>query len=405
MGLHSRVSIVRELFQLFDAKGIHNYSELSRLTGINHATIRVILKNPIYTGWRVTHQKRGDKRISKSGKTYRVKIARAEEDVIRVKVFEEPAIPQEVFDRVQAQIAQTTFNHNDRFRKNDQVNLGAGLAICGLCGEPIFCASKKKSRNKGYYQCKANYYLYRNTLGGCKQPNLRKTDLDDALLKLGRKVLGDTANLAEMIVASISRQRSVIKPLVGVGSQSSLTADLKRRDARLLAAFEAGAMTADELRARRADIRRQLDELRDAGSKAQERPDNGILEAARLIVKCGLRFNKIKDPAEQKRVLAQTFSKIIVREALVTSFEFNEGILPPGSPLIRQQILLDRPIVIVEPPEQLPDGCRRCIKCSQVKQAEADFYAKLNTCKTCLSAMSRHRYLTVRKLKAIREPE
>jgi hypothetical protein len=142
-----------------------------------------------------------------------------------------------------------------------------------------------------------------------------------------------------MIVASISRQRSVIKPFVGVGSQSSLTADLKRKDARLLSAFEGGALTVDELRARRAEIRRQLEQLRDAGSKSGERPNNGILDAARLIVKSGLRFGQIKDAGEQKRVLTQTFSKVIVRDAGLISFEFRDGILPPGSPLIRQPIL------------------------------------------------------------------
>ena len=70
-------------------------------------------------------------------------------------------------------------------------------------GEPIFYTSKKKNGVGGYAVCKANHYQWKEALGGCKQQNLRKTDLDTALLKLAGKVLGDTAHLAEMMVASI----------------------------------------------------------------------------------------------------------------------------------------------------------------------------------------------------------
>lgn len=396
------IGMVRELFRLFDEESLHNYSELSRRTGLNHATIRVILKNPIYTGWRVTHQKRGEKRISKTGKTYRVKVPRPEEDVIRVRVFEDPAVSQETFDRVQAQIAKTTFNHNDRFRSHDQINLGAGLTFCGHCGEPIFYTSKKRDGVGGYAMCKANHYQYRKILGGCKQRNLRKADLDNALIQLAGKVFGDAAHLAGMIMASISRQRSVIKPLVGVGSQSALAAELNRRDARLLQAFEGGALTVEELRSRRADIRKQLDQLRGAAARQEGNPDNGVLESARLIVKSGLRFRAIKDPGEQKHAITQTFAKFILRDTHLIAFEFNDRVLPPGSPLMRQQILLEELVAITRPPEALPDGCRRCIKCNQVKPEEG-FYPRRNSCRGCLREMARHRYLTVRKVKAVPE--
>lgn len=249
--------------------------------------------------------------------------------------------------------------------------------------------------------CKANHYQYKQRLGGCRQKSLRKDELDASLLKLAGTVLSDPSHLAEMITASVARQRSVIKPLTGIGSQPSLIADLNRRDARILQAFEAGAITVEELRTRRADIRRQLECLQGEGSKQETAHEQGILHAARLIVKSGLRFQSIKGAREQKLVLAQTFRRIFVRDACVISFDFNIGVLPAGSPLIGHQIQLNQPIRISDPPEQLADGFHRCIKCRQIKQIKQEFYPRRNSCKSCLSEIARHRYAARCEVKSV----
>ena len=391
------IARVQHLFTLFDERGIHNYCELSRLTGIHQATIRVILKNPIYTGWRIINQRRGDKRVSRSGKTYRVKVPRAEDEVIRVQVFSDPAISQEVFDRVQLEMATTKFNHIQRFRLNMAINLGTGLLVCGHCGESLIATSGKKSQgHRGYYQCKANHSNYKSRLGGCKQAHLKLAEVEKGLLLLATQTLKNPAHLAELMLASLARQRSIIRPLPAPGGGQSLANDLQKRDRRLVEAYEAGAITVEELKVRRADIRAQIERLQTMEAGKAQGHHSSILQTARIIVKSALRFPQIVDPADQKVVLRKVFSQVLARDNQIISFRFNDTLLPDSSPLRGQSILLEPPITLFERPEQLPEGHRRCLKCALV-QTTKHFHKRLNVCNTCRSKDARMAYLRRRE--------
>jgi DNA invertase Pin-like site-specific DNA recombinase len=371
------IARVKLLFEMFEA-GNRNYSELGRRVNLGSASVKVILKNPVYTGWRVIDKKRGPKRTSASGKLYRLKVPRAANEVIRIKILD-GIISEECFARVQEEMALTKFNHIERYRSNDRVNIGAGIAFCGCCGHPFFYVSGRKGQRNGFAVCKANYYLYKKTLGGCRQNHLPSGHLDDALVALTAKLLKDEGPLAAILEASAKRSKEVITPFTKAAAPSALFEDLAKRDARILDAYEDGVISLDELRAKREGIRRERSALEAA---SQERPKAGPSEFARMaraVIKAGHRFAELRDLREKKQVVNELFREIHVRQNQIISFRFRTmcGDDSPGS-----AIILPDPIHVGPVPEVLPEGQRRCIDCGEVKHV-TEFYRTLNGCKPC----------------------
>ena len=90
--------------------GKTSYSMLAKDLGIARSGVRRLLQNPIYTGWLVIDKCRdassdGYVPGSNGRRGYRKKVARAPEDVIRVKVIEPGLITTEKFDQIQKLIA------------------------------------------------------------------------------------------------------------------------------------------------------------------------------------------------------------------------------------------------------------------------------------------------------------
>jgi DNA invertase Pin-like site-specific DNA recombinase len=96
---------VREAYVRF-MSGETSYHQLAQIGGWSLPGIRNILRNPIYTGWRVYDKKRD---MSAAGRytdplgrqTDRKKVKRATEEVIRVKVIDEPLISEADWQQVQ----------------------------------------------------------------------------------------------------------------------------------------------------------------------------------------------------------------------------------------------------------------------------------------------------------------
>lgn len=400
-GYTSEVGIVKMLFDKF-LSGTRNFTELGRLAGITGAGVKAVLRNRIYTGWRIIDKKRGGpKRFSKSGKMYRAKIARADEDVIRVKVLE-PLITEEQYELIQREMAQAKFNHIQRFRSNDAVNIGTGLAVCGCCGQSLFCVSgrgpKRAGEKIGYYQCKANHYAYKNRLGGCKQRHLRSADLDAAIILLVTMYLCKPETLAAILEASEKKSRAVITPFAKAVTPSAQIEELARRDKRLLDAFEAGAISVDELKDKRAAIRREKATLEMAFAPKASVTKDGFMQLARQIVKAVHRFPSLTDKRQQKAIAHELLSEIHFRQAAIVAFRFRPsafaGTSVPGA--TGELVLLPDPIVVGPAPDVLPDGHRRCTKCRTVKPTEVFFEGTnrcVRRCDTCRSAEARARYL------------
>lgn len=379
-----RIATVVDLFKLYDS-GVRNFMELERRTGVHHATIRNLLRNSIYTGVRCYKQKRGDKRRSKTGKVYRVKTERPPEQRIKVKVLD-AVVSQEQFDRVQELMAQTTFNHHERRSVNETINYAAGLVTCGHCGEPFYVSSGKRTKgNKrfGYAHCRANNYLFRAKLGGCKQPNIRAEIVDKGIEDFTCKILTDPATLAALIADSVQRTSEVVTPFPAPNRDAELSA-LKKRERRLLDAYESGDMTLDELRPRREEIRNAIAavERRDADGTKKQKFD--LDSFARLVVKGALRLRGLRNRKEKKILIHDLFSEIVLRDHAIVGFKFREDLrraLPLNAATANAMIVVDPPFRLAVQ-EVLLEGQRRCLHCEQALPV-AQFRGRSNVCRTC----------------------
>lgn len=101
-----RVAAVQEAFRQIDEDGHTNISAIARTVGISRSTLNSLLRNPIYSGWRVY----GKLSPTSDKEPQRAKIIRNE--AVRVKVFDEPAVSQERFDRVQTILKNKSASQN-----------------------------------------------------------------------------------------------------------------------------------------------------------------------------------------------------------------------------------------------------------------------------------------------------
>lgn len=386
------IGVVTELFTLFDG-GLRNYTELGRRFGLGNASVKVLLRNPIYTGWRVIDKRRGPKKVSKSGKIYREKVARPVSEQIRIKILD-GVVSQELFDRVQATMKRMAFNHMERRKQDEAINVGTGITYCGHCGLPLFCSSGKRTdgrKRQGYYTCKANHYLYRKRLGGCKQPTVRQSALDDAIIALVAEIIRSPQHLAKLIQSSVERMRAVVSPISVQVKPTARIEELKRRDKRIMTAYEENIISIDELRTKREEIRRCIAALAKLETPAEPAHSVDTLATARLIVKGAMRFTRLTDALARKKIIAELLSEIHVRDQSIVSFRFRDGVFSSSTPGdANPVILLPSPRFVVLPAPTLPKGHKRCIKCGEVKVAE-EFYGRLNRCNSCRNEADRER--------------
>ncbi|MBA2526961.1 MAG: recombinase family protein [Pyrinomonadaceae bacterium] len=237
---------VREAFRLFLA-GELSYAIIGRKLSIEPTNLRVILKNPIYTGWRVIDKRRdpsaGAKLFKANGRQGgRRKIQRAEADVIRVKVLE-PLISESDFARVQQIIKAKKIGHwrlkesyEHRFTYN-------GFLTC-TCQERIYT----KYRRDDYYLCKAR----------CGTHYMRRDVLEPRLDRLFCQQLTDTTFL-EGILAS-ARQSA---PRVDSEALARQLSRITQKRQRILDTYFEGIINPTERDLRLATIERERQTIAD----------------------------------------------------------------------------------------------------------------------------------------------
>lgn len=141
---------MREAFRLF-LSGNETYASIGEAVGIRPLTLRVMLRNPIWKGWRVIDQKRDMSSAGLNNKRQgdRKKIRRTEDEVIRVQVIKEPLISEADFSRVQQMMDLKRLKHSrinskasHRFTYNSFLNC--------FCGATLYA----KAFGVDYYACK-----------------------------------------------------------------------------------------------------------------------------------------------------------------------------------------------------------------------------------------------------------
>jgi DNA invertase Pin-like site-specific DNA recombinase len=174
---------VREVFDLFHAQGVHNLYELGRRTEFSPQTLKNLLSNELYIGWRhYKHKRAPERRLTDTGRRAdRRKVARAPHEAIRVKVIQEPLIQEEVFWEVQEILAEKKQHFTARRDASRDLFLFKGVLRCGHCGSPLYTVpGGKGGPNKDYYYCRTLHdAMYRKNGERCQSGYQRRARVED----------------------------------------------------------------------------------------------------------------------------------------------------------------------------------------------------------------------------------
>jgi hypothetical protein len=396
---NEQIHRVIDAFRLMD-EGRLSLSEIGRRTGIDASNVRGILENEIYTGWRVYRDKRDPsiKRVGPNGRQgWRPKVARPAEEIIRVLVIEQPAVPPELFTRVQAALGEVRLNHAVKNTARHP-NLCTVIGRCGFCCEPLYATANGKRRKDGgkpygYYCCKSHYPSYAGKLPKCGNGWVRRQNLDELLVAFCQRKLTAPMLLTAIIAASARRSAEVVRAFPAPSKDEALI-KLRKRDQRLVEMCETGTITIDEFRNRRAGLRDEIAYLESLGEQTAPTKSNTSLEQfARQITRAAIRFAHIQDKAEQKELLSELFAEVFFRAESITAFRFSKKLLADlgECALIGIEVVqLETPFRIREPLPKLPDGHKRCSCCGHPRPS-SDFYPGRAQCRKCFNEKRQQR--------------
>ena len=234
--------------------GNHNYRQLAKDLAVTPRGMHLILRNPIYTGWRVIDKRRdpssSGRYPSRNGRqSDRRKIARRPEDVIRRKVIREPLVSEAEFQAVQRLMDQKQArhwrcqpDHQRRFTYN-------GFLTCAACGSVIHTALARAD----YYACSG-----RRVKHTCETTYMGRQRLESVLDQLFARKLSDPQFLARCI----ENWRLMTSEEDAKGHAKRLKQDtkaLQQKRQRVIELFIDGVITAEDRNRRLAMIDQDLE--------------------------------------------------------------------------------------------------------------------------------------------------
>lgn len=266
---------VREAFRQFLA-GNQNYSQLAKLISVTQRGMHLILRNPIWIGFRVIDKKRDTSAAgrypSKNGRQAdRRKIARSPDEIIRVRVIDEPLVSdsdfqavQRIMDIKQKKHWRSRPDYNHRFTYN-------GCLTCSRCGEPVQTALARHD----YYACKG-----RRVAHTCTTKYMARERLEAMLDEVFSERL-TAPSFLELCIAELRHRRESNESVVRV---QRLTRELERsrgkRD-RVIEAFIEGILSREERDNRLATVDTEIRIVED--TLAKEKPSLSLDDLSVLI--------------------------------------------------------------------------------------------------------------------------
>lgn len=302
---------VREAFRLF-LSGETSYTEVGKKVGISMTGLRVILRNPIYTGWRVIDQKRdmspAGKYITKDGRQGgRRKIARAPEEIIRVKVLE-PLITEKEFNQVQQILEHKSVRRND----HSDTYVYKSFLSCALCGSPVYVKFKKNH----YYICKSRLHQE-----GCKAPYMNRDIAEEELNDLFTNRLTKRSVL-NRILKSMKSQR----PTTDVDRLIERLAALGQKRQRLIDYYVDGGINKGECDTRLAQIEKEERVLSDLLVKHNPNPAVDVDQLEEVFSM----FNEFDmlERIDKRGLLGSINPEILISNYVVKGLSFSLGVSP-----------------------------------------------------------------------------
>lgn len=427
------IQTVRRAFRLFDIDKVTNLTQLAKQVGLQRNTLAKILRNPIYKGWRVYDQKRGEeKHVVKNPRTplkpnetvrfCRKKVQRDEKDIIRVQVIKEPAVDPETFDRVQTTLSDNRCTFQREYIPTE-INLAVGIGHCAHCGRKLYPSSgKRKDRNSiGYYICANNHYTNKAKGQVCIQPNVPKEVIDSVLAEFAATHLASEP----VIQALAQRLKAPVDCASSKENQQKRLKQIDQEKARLLSLFQKGLFEMERLEpqvkkltAEALTVQRRLQSY-DEQEGLRRNSDKGVA----LLFKACLAFRRITTPAQKQAALRGLFAKVFFDGARIVGFIPHDPCLRPlptyeeggcieeeRDGILKGGIRLETPFVLAsdkEPVPPVPEGHKRCRVCDAIKPL-AEFHlcrTKKGTwpyyaCKDCTKQLQMEAYQRRKQRKA-----
>lgn len=247
---------VREAFRLV-LSGETSYFAIGHKLGIEPQSLAYMLKNPIYTGWRVIDKKRdmssAGKYPTKDGRQGdRRKIKRSPEDVIRCQVIKEPLVSESDFNLVQKILGMKKSFHWRTSPGYEQRYTYNGYLDC-TCQGRIYT----KHMRADYYVCKQR----------CGVHLMRRDMLDPFLDQVFAKKLS-----SPMFLSRLVRNRQ--QPTTNIDQIRKQLQSLTAKRERVLDTYYEGVITGLERDSKMAEIEREKQVFSDL--LLREEPARGI---------------------------------------------------------------------------------------------------------------------------------
>jgi site-specific DNA recombinase len=320
---------IGDLFCLFYYQGIHNYRELERLTGIHHRTIPNLLKNELYIGYRKYDQKRSsEKRIKPDGRQAdKRKVKREPDEIIRIKVIDDPIIDERVFREVQEIMANRRRDfHRKRSAKGERF-LYSGFLRCGHCGQKIYSTSGGRNHKKDYYYCCTKNYIFRKKNGpsSCASKYISKEMIEHTITSFITKTLTQQDYLKKII--GCARSKSKHKDLEAeLRSISNAIKNIEKKRAKIIDLYSDDLFTREELGKKVDELNDEVERLKMRQSKIQrslQSADGDAVEKnIRLIISTVAEFEHWA-PKRKRAFLRSQMPEFAVTNEGITGVTFN----------------------------------------------------------------------------------
>jgi DNA invertase Pin-like site-specific DNA recombinase len=411
------ISKVQEAFRLIDGdSGLRNVSEIARRTGIEPATLRNILRNKAYVGIREYTQKRDlSVKVMKAGARQgdRPKVARRPEEIIRVRIFspEKQAVSDEQFDRVQQILSGLKeFHARIQSAREKGGNLLAGTGRCGCCGLRLYGTTSSRTskdgqtKARGHYVCFSHHYLNKNKAQPCGFGWVIKERAEDLVSAFVCTLLGDEEFIRKTLEHAVSKRRDLIRIPDSDDHLRSRLAEVERKDKRIIDSLVAEVLSIPEAKQARARLNEERESILRA-IKAKESEIKSDLDpvSSRLMDRKDA-WLALESTPDRKAFLATIFAEIYVQNGVeqglvISGFRLAPGLIPKGDDLwgavAEIPVTLEEPFRIGPLPDNRPigDDERLCRRCDSILPLDSFYKANRSSCKTCLGADSKKRYL------------
>ena len=278
---------VKRAFTLFLAG--EPYSTIAEKLNFARSSVRCILQNPIYYGWRVWDKKHDPSPAGYVAKPdgrqgYRRKIKRTPEEIIRVKVLD-GIVNEEDFSRVQQMIELKRTKHWRARIVNSARYTYNGLLVCGDCASLVYTHSSKYD----FYVCKSHHprskqHRTKKGLFPCENRHMLRKKLEPRIDHLLGVKLRDPDFLLPLL-EKYNEQLESTRPSSSI-DQQAITGKLNSlvgKRQRILEAFFDGIIIKGERDQRVQEIDREVEVYRNMLMDSEPQPVKAQLNLDGLL--------------------------------------------------------------------------------------------------------------------------